>query len=236
MNRAPTAKKKTPAAKTGTSRATAPPQAETTGWKRLDTDKSVGQELGARIRAIREDRGLSLSQLSEICGVPAATLSRIENNKMSPTFGVVSRVMMGLDIDWTALVAAPPTEPGDRVMSFANAGDGETADVRTSQAKVLHSHDRAHLLPLMVDVHSRNLEDVGGLIGHRGEEFCYVISGTLVLHMEGKPPRIMRAGASALFDSSTPHAYVAGSAAGCKLMLVVLRAYGAFRESKAPLS
>jgi transcriptional regulator with XRE-family HTH domain len=221
--------------KATTSKPKAGEPAENTGWRRLDTDKSVGQELGARIRANRESRGLSLAQLSDICGVPAATLSRIENNRMSPTFGVVSRVMMGLDIDWTALVAAAPAEPGERVMSVADAGGGETASVRTSEAKVLHSHDKAHLLPLMVEVHARTVEEVGGLIGHRGEEFVYVLSGTLQLHVEGRPVRTLRAGASALFDSATPHAYVAGSATGCKILLVVLRAYGAFKDG-GPLS
>ena len=68
--------------------------------------------------------------------------------------------------------------------------------------------------------------EVGGLMAHRGEEFCYVLSGTLVLHIEGQPPRIMKSGASALFDSAVPHAYLSGGNAGAKILIVSVRAYG----------
>jgi len=221
-------------AKPAAKRSRTPPsgkEVESPQWRRPDTDKAMSQELGLRIRAIRESRGLSLAQLSVISGVPGATLSRIENSKMSPTFGVLSRVMIGLDIDWTDLVSSHHVEPGERMMSFADAEAGQVSTVRESDARVLHSQDSARLLPLLVNVRARSLEDVGGLIGHRGEEFCYVLSGTLVLHVEGAPPRIMRAGASALFDSGTPHAYLAGTAAGARIMLVVLRAYGSAKSN-----
>jgi transcriptional regulator with XRE-family HTH domain len=232
-NRITTQAPKRPAAKTVRTRAIAD-GVEVGAWRRPDADKTMSQELGLRIRAIRESRGLSLGQLSEISGVPGATLSRIENSKMSPTFGVLSRVMMGLDIDWTDLVSTSHLQPGERLMSFAEADEGQVERVRESDAKIMHSHDGSRLLPLMVTVRARSLDEVGGLIGHRGEEFCYVLSGTLALHMEGAPPRILRAGASALFDSATPHAYLAGAASGARIMIVVLRAYGSARNAESP--
>ncbi|MDB6000235.1 MAG: transcriptional regulator, family with cupin sensor domain [Rhizobacter sp.] len=196
------------------------------GWRRPAVDQSVTQELGVRIRALREARGLSLAQLGEKCGVPGATLSRIENNKLSPTFGVLARVMMGLEVDWVDLTAPKAAEPGDRLVSFAEPGDGAERKVRESTASVLHSHESARSLPLLIDVRTRDLAESGGLIGHRGEEFCYVLSGKLVLHLEGRPPRVMKAGASALFDSATPHAYLAADAVGAKILVVVQRQFG----------
>lgn len=206
---------------------------ETTGWRRTPGDQSMIQELGLRIRAVREERGLSLAQLSETTGIPGATLSRIENSKMSPTFGVLARVMIGLDVDWGDLVGPKRLQPGERLASFADPGGGKATAIRESRAIVLHSHAEAHSLPLLVEVHARDLADVGELIGHRGEEFCYVLSGTLVMHMDGKPPRIMKAGASALFDSATPHAYLSGGSAGAKVLIVVNRAYGSHVEAVA---
>jgi transcriptional regulator with XRE-family HTH domain len=201
---------------------------EPAGWRRTEGDQSMTQKLGVRVRAVREERGLSLAQLSEKSGIPGATLSRIENSKMSPTFGVLARVMMGLEVDWGDLVGPRPLGDGERVLSFADAGTGgRSTKIRESSATVLHPVESARSLPLLVNVHAREMSDVGGLIGHRGEEFCYVLSGTLVLHMEGQPPRIMKAGASALFDSSTPHAYLSGSSAGTKILIVVNRGFAA---------
>lgn len=217
-------------------RATAPRQRspdEAGGWRRTPGDQTLIQELGLRIRAVREERRLSLAQLSEKTGIPGATLSRIENSKMSPTFGVLARVMIGLDVDWGDLVGPKRLQPGERLASFADAGGGKATAVRESRAIVLHSHAEAHSLPLLVEVHARDLAEVGGLIGHRGEEFCYVLAGTLVMHMEGNPPRIMKAGASALFDSATPHAYLSGGSAGAKILIVVNRAYGSHVEAMA---
>jgi transcriptional regulator with XRE-family HTH domain len=222
------------ASKAGGAAAKQPAKAKTepAGWRRAEGDQSMNQELGVRVRAVREARGLSLAQLSEISGIPGATLSRIENSKMSPTFGVLARVMVGLDVDWGDLVGPKRLAPGERLMSFAEPGAGQSTSVRASSACVLHSHDVARSLPLILDVRARDLAEVGGLIGHRGEEFCYVLAGTLILHMEGQPPRILKAGASALFDSATPHAYLAGGAAGVKILLVVVRAYGSHIQAE----
>lgn len=184
------------------------------------------QELGARMRSVREAKGLSLAQLSKECGIPGATLSRIENSKMSPTFGVLARVMMGLDVDWIDVVGPKPLAPGEKLLSFAVPGKGTSTKVRESSATVLHSHDAAQTLPLLVEIHARELEEIGGLIGHRGEEFCYVLSGTLVLHLQGVPTRIMKAGASALFDSSIPHAYLSGGRTKARVLIVVARGRG----------
>lgn len=134
--------------------------------------------------------------------------------------------MMGLGIDWVELTAPKTPEPGERLVSFAEPGDGDKRTVRESTAVVLHSHESALSLQLLVDVRTRDLEASGGLIGHRGEEFCYVLSGKLALHLKGQATRVMTAGASALFDSATPHAYVAAGSGGAKILIVVNRQFG----------
>jgi transcriptional regulator with XRE-family HTH domain len=220
--------KKTAAAAPARKRAAAKSAAnDTKAWRRGDDDQTMIQELGQRIRAVREAKGLSLAQMSELSGVPGATLSRIENSKMSPTFSVLARIMVSLQVDWIDVVGPKKLEEGERLVSFSEPGQGKSTQVRGEQCTVLHSHDSAHSVSLMVDVHSRELADTGGLVGHQGEEFCYVLSGTLALHMEGREVRIMKAGASAQFDSAIPHAYLAANAGGAKILIVVTRPYGA---------
>jgi transcriptional regulator with XRE-family HTH domain len=195
-------------------------------WRRTEQDQSMSQALGENVRTAREARGLSLAELSSRSGIPGATLSRIENNKMSPTFAVLAKVMDGLEMDWGDLLGSHEPAPGEKLVSFAKPGAGRSTKVRHSTARVLHSHDNARSLPLFVHIDSANLDEVGGLVGHRGEEFCYVLSGTLILHIEGRAPRTLKAGASALFDSSIPHAYLTEGAAGADLLLVVARGTG----------
>jgi transcriptional regulator with XRE-family HTH domain len=196
------------------------------GWHRTEQDQSMTQALGENVRTARESRGLSLAQLSSRSGIPSATLSRIENNKMSPTFAVLARVMDGLEIDWGDLLGSSQLAAGEKLVSFAKPGAGRSTKVRQSTARVLHSHDSARSLPLVAHIDPAELDEVGGLVGHRGEEFCYVLSGTLILHMEGRAPRTMKTGASALFDSSIPHAYLAEGAQGADILIVVARGVG----------
>jgi hypothetical protein len=134
--------------------------------------------------------------------------------------------MDGLEIDWGDLMGSQHPAPGERLVSFAKPGAGRSTKVRHSTARVLHSHDSARSLPLVVHIDTANLDEVGGLVGHRGEEFCYVLSGTLILHMEGRAPRTLQAGASALFDSSIPHAYLTKGPEGADLLIVVARGTG----------
>lgn len=194
-------------------------------WTRGEADRALIIELGVRLKAVREQRSLSLTQLSGLSGVPAATLSRIENSKMSPTAGILARVMVALDIDWNDLVGPKRIKPGERLLSYSDAHLEEPSDIRGFTAHVLHPYESATMQPLIFDVQIRNLSEVG-LFGHAGEEFCYVLAGTLVFHAEGKPPKVMPTGTSILFDSRIPHAYVAGDAGGAKILLVVTRRYG----------
>ena len=200
-------------------------EAEGQGWKRDEADRALIVELGVRLKAVREQRRLSLTQLSEISGIPAATLSRIENSKMSPTAGVLARVMVGLDIDWNDLVGPKQLKPGEKLLSYAAPEGGDYSEVRGFTARVLHPHDAASTQPLIFDIHLRELSEVG-LFGHPGEEFCYVLAGTLVFHAEGQPPRVMPTGSSVLFDSRIPHAYLTAGPDIAKILLVVTRRYG----------
>ena len=60
-------------------------------------------ELGARVRALRKERHLSLEQLAAKSKVALATLSRIENGKGSGTFRTHQRIAEAFDIPITEL-------------------------------------------------------------------------------------------------------------------------------------
>src|SRR3954453_5132366 len=49
-----------------------------------DTEPNDG-EVGARLRQLREQKGMSARQVAELAGVTAPSLSRLENGRVSPT-------------------------------------------------------------------------------------------------------------------------------------------------------
>ena len=63
--------------------------------------------VGARVRALRAERGLSLSELARRAGVGKATLSGLEAGTRNPTLDTLHTVAAALDVPLTALLSAP---------------------------------------------------------------------------------------------------------------------------------
>jgi XRE family transcriptional regulator, regulator of sulfur utilization len=64
--------------------------------------------VGPRVRALRAERGLSLSELARRAGVGKATLSGLEAGTRNPTLDTLHAVAAALDVALSALVAASP--------------------------------------------------------------------------------------------------------------------------------
>src|SRR3546814_7748951 len=155
-----------------------------------------------------------------LSGLPASTLSRIENNKMSPTFPVLLKLMTGLRLSWTDLSGSDATY-SEQELSIASPDIGEPTVVPGYAYYVPHHANplSEHLQPLLFDVIATDLESAGGLRGHEGYEFSYVLSGSVVFYVEGQEPRILKTGASVLFRSDVPHAYVSQGPGSARLQI-----------------
>ena len=66
--------------------------------------------VGGRIREIREARGLTLDALAVKCGIAKPNLSRLENDKVTPTFETLKTVAAALDTHPALLVSAKKPE------------------------------------------------------------------------------------------------------------------------------
>jgi transcriptional regulator with XRE-family HTH domain len=184
--------------------------AERSAWRRDSADHDISARLGQRIRQHRESLGVSLNVASKLTGVPAATLSRIENNRMAPTMPVVLKLMTGLRLTWPSLMAGIPPEMHEAQISIAHLGEGEHVEVQDNIYTIPHTESSLcnQMQPVIFDIGSKTVEEAGGLLGHHGTELCYVLSGTLMMHFVNRQPVELAVGASALFNAEIPHAYV----------------------------
>ena len=69
--------------------------------------EDIDLRLGAQIRDLRGERGLTLEGLAAAAGVSRAMLSRIERGESSPTAQLLNKVCDGLGITLSALFAEP---------------------------------------------------------------------------------------------------------------------------------
>ena len=76
------------------------------------------------------------------------------------------------------------------------------------------------LIPIIVEIRARSLEEFGELVRHSGEEYIYVLAGEIEIHTSAYAPLRLRTGDSIYIDSTMGHGYVAASDEPCRVLAV----------------
>jgi transcriptional regulator with XRE-family HTH domain len=181
--------------------------------------------IGARLRAARETRGLSVRALAERIGVSASLISAVENGRANPSVNTLWAVASELDVslDELLFVDAPETDvrrPSDddslqglRDLIGALPRDPvQRADSRSSirlASGVIWERLTTASIP-NVDFF-RVVYDVGGssssdhqLHRHSGYEWGYILSGTLHVEIDADD-HVLGPGDAITLDSGRPH-------------------------------
>jgi len=176
------------------------------------------------MKALRAERGLTLADLSALTGMTASTLSKIENGKVALTLEKLVLISEGLKVDLTQLVGPPQTAKlnGGMRRSISRAGEGRAIEMeRGNYLYVAAELLNKKITPIIGDVFARNIDEYGGeLMRHAGEEYVYVLEGTLELHTEMYTPARLEKGDSVYFDSQMGHAYIAVGDQPCRILSI----------------
>lgn len=188
----------------------APPGHEGLKWSRSRVVQQKSANFGASLRRVRLERGYSLNDLSKLTGVPSATLSRIENNKMSPTLTIVLTILNGLRLELTDLLSSTADRPRNTELSITRFKKGAKFALPAGDFMPLHENVPYRAFGTHMILISPSPSDAEPeLIGHNGEEFFCLLEGEIMLKLKGKAPVTLRPGDTAYFQSTTPHLYVA---------------------------
>lgn len=173
----------------------------------LDTDARPAVDFGKTLKKLRLDREKSLNSVAAACSVSAATLSRIENGRLSPTFDVISKICEGFDIGIRDLLGYSQRTDIGGWSALTKAGAGRI--IETPQYRFQLLCDDALAKPFLVfraDVLCRTIEEYGPLQSHAGQEQIVVQSGRVEVWVEQYKPRQLEVGDSIAFDSRLGHA------------------------------
>lgn len=180
---------------------------------------------GAALKTLRTQRGLTLAELSSLTGMNVSTLSKIENGKVALTLNKLLSISEGLDVDMSELINPGPKEvprpEGGTRRSISRAGEGRSIEMpRGNYLYVAAELLNKRITPIIGDVLAKNIEEYGEFMRHAGEEYVYVLEGTLALHTEMYTPAILEKGDSVYFDSQMGHAYIAVGDEPCKILSI----------------
>jgi transcriptional regulator with XRE-family HTH domain len=195
-------------------------QTEVKNWSRSVEDREANLVFGQKLKALRIDRKLLLSKVAHATGLTGATLSRIENNKLAPTYAVVMRLLEYFNLDWADLI--PAAKDDDKPKFLSTSIDGNEVSVGLKTARRLYPHGQNIPFPLqsfILDISPKRTGDYK-LFGHAGVEHCFVIAGTLRFQSQDRAAVDLKAGESILFDSRIPHAYTSANDKPVKILIV----------------
>jgi transcriptional regulator with XRE-family HTH domain len=176
-----------------------------TGDISATTDKSV-DEIGVRVKKLREEKNLSLDELSKLTGFGVDFLESIESNKIQPQLGTVIKLSKALDSAFSRLVSGV----GDKLYSVTRKSEEKPVSRSTSQKgkKQIYKYKSLaaevkgrHMEALIVQLEENPGEEMSV---HEGEEFIYILDGVAVLKI-GEDVFDLNPGDSVYYLSTTPH-------------------------------
>lgn len=169
-------------------------------------------KLGERVRAIRKARDWTLEEAARRAGLARSTLSKIENEQMSPTFDAVQKVARGLDIDVPQLFQPAPVDRISGRRALTRKGEGRAHPTVTYEHELLAQDiSRKRMLPYKATVRARDFNEFDDWVRHQGEEFLLVLSGAVELYTEFYEPVRLGAGDSVYYDGSMGHCVISVS-------------------------
>ncbi len=185
--------------------------------------KSRQPTIGRILRGLRTHNGWTLKEMSARSGIPLSTLSKVEHDRLSLTYDKLQQLSQRLNMTMSELFAEADSSVEPAVTARRSIGRLEDA-VRINTPNYDHYYlcpelRRKRMIPLLVRVRAKSLEQFGELVRHSGEEYTYVLEGQAVVHTQFYDPLVLEVGESVYIDSSMGHAYLAGE--GCREAVVI---------------
>ena len=163
-------------------------------------------EVGTRIRQLREERGISLEDLSSLTGFEVDRLEDIEAGREKPQLGMVMKLSKALDSAVGRLVSGMGTK------LYSITKKNERKQIARSASKT-GKHNVYSYMSLAPEVQGRHMEALivqlektedSEISVHNGEEFIFVLEGVANLAI-AKESHDLEPGDSAYYLSTTPH-------------------------------
>lgn len=162
-------------------------------------------EIGSTIRRLRRERGLSLRDLGRSTGFSISFLSLVERGRSSISLTSLHTLAVSLGVEMSEFFPEPRLEPAALARVNRRTGDSRLPIQGAHTYRVLGAtgFDRA-LEPLLVTIAPGEETDPRDDYAHEGEEFAYVLSGDLVVTVDGVE-HALTAGDCIHWKSNVPH-------------------------------
>ncbi len=164
------------------------------------------ENLGDRIRKVREMRGLTLKDLSSRTGISVETLKRVESNETIPPLGELIKLGKAVEMKMGYFISPGVEKPMAVVRSDSRPAISRFGKVRSEQYGYFYESlapEKANrfMEPFLITMVPSEVKE---LSSHDGQEFIFVLEGEMKAQV-GDHVEILRAGDAVYYDSNCPH-------------------------------
>lgn len=181
-------------------------------------------DLGKRLKDIRIQLGLTLEEASKRTGLARSTLSKIENEQISPTFQALQKLASGLDIDIPQIFEPPKKKGAVGRRDITLAGQGKPHPTATYEHELLATQlSNKRMMPFKSRIRARDFNAYAEWVRHDGEEFLLVLEGDVCFYSEFYEPVNLAVGDSVYYEASMGHVLISISEEDAQILWVTAK-------------
>ncbi|MFC6635398.1 cupin domain-containing protein [Microbulbifer taiwanensis] len=162
-----------------------------------------GDDIGVRLKAVRKMHGLSQRELAKRAGVTNATISLIEQGRVSPSVGSLKKVLDGIPM---SLAEFFTLQFDDNPQVFFRADEMPNVGTGPIQYRLLGASNSKRDMSILYEVYPPGQDTGPELLSHEGEEGGIVVAGQLEVTV-GAETALLGPGDGYYFSSRRPHRF-----------------------------
>ena len=170
-------------------------------------------DIGESIKMLRMRHGLTQEELGQRTDLTKGFISQLERNLTSPSIATLMDILecLGTDLQHFFADSTPPKVVFTQEDTFTAEAEGRTVRWLVPNAQ------KNHMEPILVTLEPEHATDTDD--PHDGEEFGYVLSGTVAVEVGGVRYKARR-GESFSFVSNQPHRLINAGKSEAKVLWV----------------
>jgi transcriptional regulator with XRE-family HTH domain len=187
------------------------------------TDEELPVRVGERVKRVRENRELSLKDVSQRTGIDEITLRHIEEGSLMPPLGTVIKLAKALEMKMGYFISGDEEKPytivrsqDRKVISRFDSRKGKHYGY-AYESLAPYKKDR-HMEPFLVTLEPASTETERST--HDGQEFIFVLNGKMEVRLE-EAIYVLEPGDAIYYDSTVPHLVKCHGAETTKILAVL---------------
>jgi transcriptional regulator with XRE-family HTH domain len=172
-------------------------------------------DIGTRLRLVRQTYGLTQRELARRAGVTNGAISLIEQNRVSPSISSLKKILEGIPLSLAEFFTADFSPSND--VFFAAADCAEIAHDAKISMRLAGRSNQGRALQMLFETYQPGADTGEEMLKHEGEEAGIIITGSLTV-TAGPQERTLHAGDAYYFRSDIPHRFRNLGDAPCTLI------------------